>query len=329
MSFIDDDEYVLLMDMPNFAQVMPAWPMHPDDVKLCFSAGMRTATQFLYWHDIEKAKGSYDWTNLEEGIERILSSGMKLILYTYNYPPDYFDEDWYQKDENGNKVLALSLWSQEAQDYEHNFMRLVMERYKDRNILFVNSLQRDGETVMSLNPCIFDREAVRSHNTYTGLSAPDIHSRLTWEWFRKSIVDTVINQQEVLLRYQNHQEVWQNYHRVIIAKWCGNEFITDLYQKYREIWGKTVDINVTQFTWTPHGDGYKLEIQRDTKLWDLKVWGGAEHCEGIMNSTQQGIKFDVRGLICAPVSYWNKKTRVEPWMLDNIRRSIDMWKAPR
>ena len=327
MAFIGDNEHILLMDFPNINYEHPAWPMHKDDVKLCFDAGLRTATQFVWWSDIERHKGQYDFANLEEGMFRILNSGMKLLLYTYQYPPSFFQEDWYLHGQDGGRIPVLSLWNEEAQEYEHSFIRMLIERYKGNNILFINSLQRDGETVLPVAPAFYDPHAIAAHKRWTGLDIPDQNSGSTWNWFRQSVLDTVINQQTVFLEGQEHREIWQAYHRMIFHKWTGNQFITDIYKAERDTWKDTIDINVVQFTYTPHGQTYYNLIHKDIQDWKLKVWGGAEYCSGVVTSTNIGLRNGLRGLVCAPV-YPQSKRRVEPWMLDNLRIAIEKWKKP-
>ena len=323
-SFILPHEKILLMDLPNQDYEYEKRPMALDDLKKCREVGIETAFQFIWWNKIETAPGVYDWTMVEEAINRVMSADMKLILFLYEMPPQFYPDDWYLIQDSGHRITHLSLWNPEAQAKEHEFIKMFCERYVSDKIHIANSLQRDGETMLPIVPCVRGSHAIKSYQERYGTSEITGDNPNTLEWLKESVLNTLIEHQNIFLSYNHHRDIWGAYHKKIHSKWCGTSFIDSLYQKYREVYTDTVNINVIQFTYIPHGHSFYSEIKRDIEKFGLNVWGGSEYCEGLPSASPIAKEFKLRGLVTAPIHPFVPHRTIEPWMIENFKNAINL-----
>ena len=175
---------------------------------------------------------------------------------------------------------------------------------------------------MPLCPCFYGNHAIKSYQDKYGTAEVPADNPQTTEWYKESILNTVIEHQDIFLENNKHRDIWGAYHKRIMSKWGGNAFIDDLYRKYREKYQDTVNINVIQFTYIPHGHSYYSQIKNDIDKFGLNVWGGSEYCEGLPTAVPIAKQFGLRGLLTAPIHPFVKHRTIEPWMEDNFRNAI-------
>jgi hypothetical protein len=62
---------------------------------------------------------------------------------------------------------------------------------------------------------------------------------------------------------------------------------------------------------------------------NVRLFTGSQFCEGLATNTDTAIEKGIKGFVTGPLSVedGHSQSRVEPWMVDNIRNSIAKWKA--
>jgi hypothetical protein len=88
-----------------------------------------------------------------------------------------------------------------------------------------------------------------------------------------------------------------------------------------------IQINHIYYTWVQWRQ-YWNKMNTWKIAFDENVFGGAEYCEGLPTTTPLALQNGLRGLIVAPC-YPNIHDHVEPWMLENIKNSISVFKEAR
>lgn len=321
MSYIADNDKVILMDNPT--PLVPgletsAWTnehwLRPDDLKRLRDVGCQTSLSPVWWHAIEPERGARNWAHVDEIVERTTKAGLKVLLNTYHGPPPpgILPEEWYQKYEDGSLGTHFSYQNDEAQAYEHAFIRELVDRYDGQDVKCINSMQCDGETLLPLQSCFYDAASLRSHGP-EDISANSPH---TQSWIRERLIETMLEQHDAL----GGNEMWFNMHLVIKNPWCGSEHIESIYRAFRER-RPGVELWSIQYTYFPHGEIYRKIMGDRMNRHGLQVIGGAEHCHGIADNTPRAIEDGVRMLI-GPTHAFTKKKRVDDQMLQVIADAI-------
>ena len=344
MSFLQDDEFYLLMDNPWHGDGDPlrSPPMPQfttqhiaeEGLKKLAGVGIRTTMPFeCIWSEIEYEKGKYNWAYLDDYVNRAARVGMKTILYTpmHGYP-DWFPDSYFTqcKDAEGNLVVhreALSPWNWDALSELNEFNRLMMKRYSSKYCLVANSQLSCGETVLLNEPAFYDPLAVKSFQEFSDTEEqPDKDDGMTNVWLLDSYLKMLAYQQ-TLLAQNEFKEIFVMLHPAIadMPALYGNgcNFIEDILTELtRTIEG--VKINHIYYTWIQWGQYWGL-MNHWRQRFNEDVFGGAEYSEGIPVTTPNAIAQGLRGQIISPCYPGIHDHGVEDWMLEKIRIGQATW----
>ena len=148
---------------------------------------------------------------------------------------------------------------------------------------------------------------------------------ITEEWLRQSVVNAMVRRNKLLIELNGINEVWHAGHHLCNWQYAGSgsPFIRDVLDAYM-VQFPNVIINAIQYTyWYHEVYNYKKMLDEDIKKYNMKVWAGAEYCTGLQTYTPQLLKSNIYGFILGILSPLSNFTTVEPWMLNNIRNSIN------
>lgn len=344
MPFLHDNEFYLLMDIAWHGNFDPlAYPNMPENrskhideegLKKLRDVGIQTTMPFeCIWNEIETQKGVYDWSELDEYVNRAARVGMKTILYTPTHGyPDWFPDDYFvqTKDKEGNNVVqrgVLSPWNWEALGELNNFNRLMMERYSCARCLVASSQLSCGETVLLNEPAFYDPLAIKSYQEFSDSDElPNPADNMTNVWLLDSYQKMLVYQQSLLAKNE-FKEIFVMLHPVIadMQGLYGNgcNFIQEILEELtRKIEGVKINhIYYTWIQWQPYW-GYMRYL---SERYNENVFGGAEYAEGIPTTTPHAIRAGLRGQILAPCYPGIHDHGVENWMLNHIALGQEMW----
>lgn len=344
MPFLHDDEFFLLMDLPWIGDGNPlSHPQMPEKrykhideegLKKLRDVGIQTTMPFeCVWKEIEIEKGVYNWSYLDNYVNKAARVGMKTILFTpmHGYP-DWFPDDYFvqTRDKEGNNVVqrgALSPWNWEALGELNNFNRLMMERYSCSRCLVVSSQLSCGETVLLNEPAFYDPLAVKSYQEFCDTDEePDPSDNSANIWLLDSYLKMLVYQQS-LLSQNEFKEIFVMLHPAIadMQGLYGNgcNFIPEILSELtRQILGVKINhIYYTWIQWQPYWGFMNFMKQR----YNENVFGGSEYAEGIPTTTPYAIRNGLRGQIIAPCYPGVHDHGVEGWMLNNISLGQELW----
>src|SRR5512139_213076 len=94
MSFLRDDEYIILMNLgTHMLQGTPVLSL--DNRKRIRDAGVQTAIEYPEWAEMEPAQGIYDFSIIERTLEVNRSVGMKTIFSVPTpFVPTWIPDEW-------------------------------------------------------------------------------------------------------------------------------------------------------------------------------------------------------------------------------------------
>jgi len=146
-------------------------------------AGVRTAFERLYWDDVEKRPGVYDWSKTDATVERCLAADIKVLMRVGDDAPQFFPDDWYMRDARGTLwrnhngyggddwYTLLSPWCVEAQIAEREFLLKCIDRYAGRTVQLYAGGPHGGEVILpGMIPCYCD-EHIHTHPHLVSASA--------------------------------------------------------------------------------------------------------------------------------------------------------------
>jgi len=344
MSFLADDDYIIAMDF-----IYESRPLSYDNLCAIRDAGIKTLSYFTFWDQIEPDRGVYDWSILDSAIERANKAGLKVLISDYSKAPGWFKQDWYVRTMHGDKQClvtnwnGLSFWNNEAMDYLDNYIRLLGSRYVSDTVKLYCTNSVAGESYIQFEPdnCFYDRAAIEDYRNYvnnaTALPTPYPHRSpnnddpMTDEWLRKSIINALFLRQKLLIEINGINEIWHSAHH--LCNWqyagCGSKFIRDVLDAY-VVEFPCVNINCLQYTYWYHvAYNYKPMLEQDIQKYNMRVWAGAEYCTGLQTYTPELLNSNIYGFILGILSPLSNFTKVEPWMIDNIRNSYNAIKRAR
>jgi hypothetical protein len=340
MSFLLDSEYMILMnsnaDIGGYG--LPFISMDANQLKrVKDETGITVAEEQIYWHDIEKTRGQYDWRLPDKQVKRVQDAGMRLILCAPITIPHHLPDDWFWKDERGNIVRhGLSFWNAEAQDYQREFIKKVIERYSgpDTSVIFHGFL--GGESVMHNHPAFFDNAAIANFKQRYGShampvvgGAPFPLSPETREWLRDVVVNHHLFMQEAFRHQFN--EVWDDLQPLIAtqSEANGNFAQYDIHAAYSKTW-PDVEQWMLMYTYFGNGPDSIAEVRRIVHDHNCKVIVEANYCEGLRDTPHTydlAIEEGFRGQIVCPLHPFRAHKIIEPWMYEVIKSANDAWKA--
>lgn len=336
MRFVKPDEFIILFHNPNLTD---------DDLKRIGETGVQTAVYAIFWENVEKKSGGYDWEKLDAQVERLKNAGLKSLLRCHDNAPDWFPDDWYLRSANGviwrnhygygghERFTYVSPWCKDAMEHQRAFMRACNERYHDEWAQVYAGGPHAGEVILpGMIPCYCDPHAVKSYREFTGDAGdpPDIptyasmkdHPELV-EWLRHSLTETVKAEQDIF------PEIWLHLvERDTLfgesfecgprsGNWLMADFCTNLPNELHK------ELNV--ILWEVNRYGGNQGALNNVKHVLDKVWIGSQFAEGLRTFTEDSIKQGLRGFVTNPTLSGG----LQDWMLDAFRWSIKQWKAAR
>jgi hypothetical protein len=342
MSFLKDNEYLILMDINAFLDGNPGqdwhknkeiripWVYSEDDFKRLRDAGIQTVTPFhMHWEEIETEPGVFNWDIYDNYIEIAERAGLKVMIQTASHYPQWFPDDWYIKTVTGIEKVALSPWCDEAMDRNLDFNQRLIDRYASTNRLVYSVQLRCGETVLLNEAAFYDDHALAAFKQYAGSDMTPVPGEpFTEGWLRASYIKMIVDQQRVLAT-QQHREIWMMLHPVIADFGYygnGNNWIYEILLSLK-LALSPIKISHIFYTWAQWPTYWeKMRYLRDA--FDEDQFGGAEYTEGLKITTPAAIEQGLRGHILAPC-YPGVHDKLEDWMLDNIRTAQAQWEASR
>jgi len=344
MSFLKDD-FILVMDF-----IFEGRPLSYDNLCQIRDAGVKTVTYFTDWSQIEKARGVYDWSILDRAVNDATKAGLKILIGDYSQGAAWCPKEWYCATLNNTPIenqqiqhwKSLSIWNKEAQQYVEDFIRLLGSRYISDTVKLYSTQSVAGENYLPFEPDnpFYDVAAIEDYrkfvNNDTALPIPYPHrspngDAITDEWLRISIVKAMVRRNKLLIELNGINEIWHAGHH--LCNWqyagCGSPFIRDVLDAYLVEFPGVI-INGIQYTyWYHEAFDYKNMLTNDIKRYNMKVWAGAEYCTGLQSYTPQLLNSNIYGFILGILSPLSDFTKVEPWMITNIRNSYNAIKQAR
>lgn len=150
----------------------------------------------LVWWGLEKEKGVYDFSRLEDEIEKIKKAGMKVGLFAWlQHPPEWFveNEDYTHLTciEHNEKSRLISLWDERLIEIYDRLYSVIAEKIGEKIDYWYIGVYGDyGE--------LFFPNAVRhyrflSEHNHTGLWCGDEKARKSYEKFLRNKYKTEEN----------------------------------------------------------------------------------------------------------------------------------------
>lgn len=332
MGWIKDDEYILLMDFEPDGGRTSGMNCKLDELKRLRDAGIQTGVKYVYWGKNEPIPGEYTWWDIDEWVERYRQADMKLLLSVYTDIPMWIHNDWRAMNANHQTMGSISIWNREAQAASDRYIQALVERYDSDMVLAWNSWITNGETFYHNEPAWFDIGAQQAFREYAGANAvPRAHDEVTERWMKETYINHMVRLQKIFASTP-HKEIWTAAHRMI-ARFHGLygngcQWIGDVYDAYQSAIPGCI-INVIQYTYHPHGVDYLTQMIMDTERYGIRVWGGAEYCEGLPVSVPTALRTKARGLILSPIHPFTGHKKVDDWMIGSIQNAIAQFKEAR
>lgn len=319
MGFLRENEFLIFMD----CQAVDGQYLGVDDLKKLRNAGMQTA----HWVDTSWDKfivdGVVNWSYFDNYLERMRQADMKCIISLWQNQSRGYPAEWYCVKESRRRTWALSPWCDEAMEEYKRVLRMVIEEYTSDDVQFMTGQHQGNERVLLNAPAYYDRNAIadwRSHG-YDGL--PNHTTQEGKEWLMNSYTRLMTDLMEVFVDTQ-HREIWFALSRYKATKSdisChGCEWIDDYLKAW---WGlKPKSINHISFNYFPYGESYWDLIIEKNAEYNVNEFVGAEYCEGLKDGNgKRAVQQGLRGMIVGPTHIYAKHTRIEDWMVAQIRET--------
>jgi len=308
MKFIQDDEYILLMEDQYGGKFTL------DDLKRLRDIGIQTIVRYPYWGSIETSMGYYEWGETESAIEMTRQAGMKCLWATYDKPPKYFPDEWYMKMLDGKTYVGkfrervLSPWLAEGWAYHLAFIVRFCEKVS-------------APDVMCFRATTHGAEAMFPHDS-------KYPYRLDGSYI-ETMFKILIEEQAIFYSAHDSHELWTCFHHAFDYQGtAGTEYAEMLYQATRDKFPdyKHYAISYTQFRNDVKGEDKNLA---DMQRLGLSMFGGSEHARGLLVNTDRAIAEGFRGFLCGPIHFMTKYRQMEDWMFNAFSESMAKWRAAR
>lgn len=334
----------LLMDIPDIGERLGYWhrALSADECKRLAGAGAGASLVPLLWDRTEPARGQFDWSLPDAAIANCRAAGLRVVLVGPGSVPAWCPDEWYVWDTFGrplkgvdprNRVTVwgcLSPWNEEAQSYQDEFIARLCARYDAGDVLVVQSHSRDGESVLPPGAAAFyDPCALRSYRTFAGDAdvRPDPALALTQDWLRHSLGELLVRQAKLYVESSPFREYWTFLHPYYNGRdWpnSGNVDIVGYMRRVEEVIHPD-GMNALLYTVFDNGhDHFVFDHIRRLQDIGLGVWAGSEWPEGLRRNTPRAVSLGLAGLLTAPLHPYLRRTGIEPWVYDELRRSRAM-----
>ena len=334
MNFMDDLEFLLLMcHCPNRSiNTEHIYVLTIQDRKRLREVGIKTAHEQPPWWSIEPSKGNYDFSCIDDILHKNREADMKTLFYVAGWAlPSWMPNEWRAKTIEGNyEKEQLSMWNEEAQQYSDKHFQMLYDKYSDPDILWIFGDYQGGEGAYPPTWCLYDAAAVDDYRKTFGTSAmPEPLHPDTMKWFGDKIIQHFVRKSSIL--YPRYCEVW-NMQQYLMDTWTkafGNFVHLDILKEYRRLWpdGNIVLLQATYYDSAHKADNVVfVDMLRDTVNCEVIV--EAMFCKGLPTTTPKAIAQGFRGQLVMP-AFEEGATRLEDWMVNNIKVSHDLWTKSR
>lgn len=335
-----DSEFLLLMchnysreDDNNRTIHFPVTPyiLTEADRKRLYDVGIRTAHEQPAWQTLEPSKGNYNFDYLDNIIKTNRNAGIKSLIQIHGWRiPKWIPNEWRAKTKEGvYEDEMLSMWNEEAQTYSDNLYQMLDNRYKDyKDVMFFFGEWQGGEGIMRPTHCYHDHAALENYKSIYGTSAvPDLKtSPETKEWLGNTAIKHFLRKSRIL--YPKFHELW-NMQQHLMDTWDMaflNFNIPDIIKAYRTTFP---DACLVSCQCTYYDNDHKQDnvefVDSLRFTYNMEVIVEAMYCAGLPITTPKAIAQGFRGQLVRP-AFEKGAARMEDWMVDNIRKSNDLWR---
>jgi hypothetical protein len=219
----------------------------------------------------------------------------------------------------------ISPWNAEAMAYVYGLYSDMGYRFFTAHSMVINAWLTDGETLFPNEICIFDECARAAYQQVYG-QAPGLSVSNDLEFLKNTQINLFLSLQRTLAMYNVHHEIWTALHPAL-SGYAGNgcAYATDMLAAFTQT-TPCGQINHLYCTWT-QWENYYPQMMGLRQAFGERVYGGAEYAEGVVAQTEKAIKVGIDGLLIGPCHPFTGHTRIEPWMVENIKKAMDLWKA--
>ena len=328
MTFLQPDDHMIVMNLPSFtfSRHGRTNSMTDDELKRLRDVGVRTVMLYDYW-----SKWVVKDYYIHHMIKQARRAGLRIILSAGNETPVGFPLSWYSTDSNGFLGKdwlghpTLSIWNMKARDAILKYFQGIIDRYGEDDLTVINAIVDSGECVSPRNhACLYDPAALASHEAEVG-GRPDPLRGHTLDWLKRSVVQHYMAIDELLM--QQHGEIWNALHRVLIRSNAANGNVAQPYilEAEQKRW-PDAERYLLQYTYWNHSkNGHKAILDGWIAKYGLKMIVEADHCSGLPKTAPLSIAAGFRGQIVGPVHPCAQTLRLEQEHVDVIAAAIKLW----
>ena len=369
MSFVDSDEYIIVLDNPIGG-------LSIDDLKRLREIGIKTCWASGPWYLLEPRRGEYQWRLGDFIVERMAAAGMKLLFMAPSVGPTFAPDDWYLRTHDGHIWRAyydgyrdgwpyseLSPWCAEAMAYERQFQRTLLERYGGEAVQLIPGTVHGGEAILpGMVESWFDRHALDSFRTYAesafagdlvyfnkanhtlyerwedvqpalfpNRAAMERHPTTT-DWLHDTLLPVMLDRYAAYAE-QPAPETW------VCLPQRDTEFAERVETGPRtgnwmaaEIYRTFPDkLNATLQVML--FEAYRTDgtqgIFEYVRGYEDVTWVGSQFIQGLLRHTSSAIAQGLRGFLTGPLHPDSGCNKLTPEMVNAMSWSIEQWKAAR
>lgn len=356
--FLQPDDHMMVQDVNAYAVW---WQSDPDlrDLtldelkKLRYECGITVAFLQCHWSRVEK-EGKYDWSLIDESVNRFRNSGFKIVMQVPVSPPqDLEDLDLYGAGLDGAPYRGLlSFWNPAARDLTKEFMRATLNHYggDDMNLCHAGLI---SEHYLWNAPVYLDKYAKQAFKDEYGEDITNYTGGLTlvpWplrDFLRRGTIDFYVDMQRELVG--QHQEIWDHGHYVIACQSQHNAGFArqDLYAAYQREFPNAQRMMMAS-TYFSHGIHNAHVVNDILSLYDAKIIVEAQYPVGLRgpeggpSTTDWAIKGGLAperaepdrwiGQIVCPYNPFGDPDgfkELPQWKYDAIKGAVDKWAAAK
>jgi len=304
MGFIESDERIIVMDInrASYFDGAPDYQLTTEEMERLRDVGVKTVLQQMWWGQIESG-GRCKWAAVDRGIERAQKAGIKVLLQCYQTAPADLPEEWYAQMAGGTTVPHLSIWNAEASEYELQFVQKLARRYAGQDVLLINSLISDGETMLAYapdthTPSWYDPAGLASYRKHCGDGEVTVQRAEATNWLRDSMVKKMIDYQGLLMGVQDHNEIWMSMHPHIFIRATGTQYTHDIWNALCNTYPGAVR-QWLLYTFYELPLSWQIDQTNFAQQRGIGLTVGAQHVDGLSRTVPMA-KHDGVNLICGP-----------------------------
>jgi hypothetical protein len=289
--FIEPDEHIIIMDDSNR-------PMSLDDYKRLADCGIKTVYvhNVLNWHKILLTRlNEPNWCSVDERLETVLKSSLKLIIPFYSTLPAWVRGDRILKDGNESGLLRFP-------NYADAYMASLTDYLAMYAFTYCSKLRPEVQLI-----CTMNRDGEFAWNSAVENPA------VPCEVFAKFVID---RQKAFVLPFN---EVWSAYHNFMPRY---NNHVNMLNAAIQGTFPTTPHYSI-QFTHFAYGDDPNLAatVLKYQNLYGIKYFGGSNFTAGLEQYLPKAIEHHTWGFITAPIHHFTNLMTVTDEMTTIISKT--------